>query len=158
MQRIRGGFRAQAIPTARAVLARRCNSTKSPIGVAFTSGDEDEAATRYRNQKNPVIPSLANLEARWPRLDAGQQDDIIAYLEDQMRGDWRDMSTEEKRAAFYVWYGNWGPRAPNPTDFSNLYVYLAGVVGAAAAGLAVYKFATYDSSREVPGLDYTEDK
>lgn len=135
----------------------RWSSTKSPLSVAFSSSDEDEAAERYRNQKNPVIPSVTNLEARWRKLDAAKQDDVIAFLEDKMRGDWREMSPDEKRAAYYVWYGNWGPRA-SAKDFSSLYNYLAGVVGITMAALIAFKLITYSSETPVPGLDYLDEE
>lgn len=136
----------------------RFNSTKkqieNPLSVAFKTNDEDEDQDRYRLQKNPVVPSLSNLTTRWSKMDAGQQDDIIAYLEDKMRGSWHDLTAEEKKASHWVWYGNWGPRNPNQRDMGNLYLYFGGCLALMGGGLGLYKYSTYDETEEIPGIEY----
>lgn len=127
---------------------------ENPLSVAFKNNDEDEDQARYRLQKNPEVPSLNNLTMRWSKMDAGQQDDVIAYLEDKMRGSWHDLTAEEKKAAHWVWYGNWGPRNPKQKDMGNLYLYFGGCLALMGGGLALYKYSTYDETEEIPGIEY----
>lgn len=135
----------------RTALRLYSTSTKSPLGIAFSS-DDDEAAARYRTQKNPVVPSLSKLSTRWLKMDHGQQDDIIAYLEDKMRGNWHELTADEKRAAWFVWFGPWGPRMQRgKRDLADIYTYLAGMIGLSTAGLALYKYSTFDCDQKLPG-------
>lgn len=129
--------------------------SKTPLSEAFQKGDEeDDAKQRYRLQKSPVIPSVQSIEKRWSTMDAGKQDDVIAYLEDKMRGNWNDMTLDEKKAAFYIWYGNWGPRSSKPTDMADVYLYFGGSIGLIVAGLSIYKYSTWDPAQVIEGIDY----
>lgn len=133
-------------------LSQRSSRRTSPIATAFQTDDEE---VRYRTEKNPVIPSLTNLEKRWPKMDAGSQDDVIAYLEDLMRDDWRKLTTEQQKASMFVWYGPWGPRSTKKErDPADLLTYYSIVIGAAGGGLILYKLATFDSTKKIPGIDY----
>lgn len=106
----------------------------TPLQVAFKFG-EDEDEVRYRTQKNPIIPDVTELPRRWNTMDAGKQDDIIAYLEDKMRGDWKEISLPEKRAIWYIYYGPWGARGSENTDPGSIYGTFAGFVGVLLAGV-----------------------
>lgn len=124
----------------------------APLSAAFQTGDDE---VRYRTEKNPVVPPLANLQKRWHTMDAGAQDDVVAYLEDLMRGDWRALTAEQRRAAMYVWYGPWGPRSPTPEkDPADLLIAYSYAVGTAGAALILYKLAFADPAQPVPGIDY----
>ncbi|ODQ64837.1 hypothetical protein NADFUDRAFT_47401 [Nadsonia fulvescens var. elongata DSM 6958] len=46
-------------------------------------------------------------------MKKADQDAVLAYLEDRMRGDWKEMTLDEKKAAWFVYYGAWGARAPD---------------------------------------------
>lgn len=87
-------------------------------------------------------------------MDAGQQDNVIAYLQDKMRENWNLMTVDEKKAAWHIWYGNWGPRSSNPTDMADVYLYFGGSIGLIVAGLSMYKYSTRDLSQEIEGIDY----
>lgn len=107
----------------------RNSKSSSPLQTAFKLNDADEdEELRYRTQKNPVVPNVLGLPNRWGTMDHGQQDDIIAYLEDIQRGDWRDITPEEKRAIWYIYFGPWGPRSEKQTDPGKIYGYFAGFI------------------------------
>lgn len=125
----------------RSFLIRRFSEQKaSPLQTAFQRDDEEEEdSKRYRLQKNPVIPKVQNLPRRWLKMDAGQQDDVIAYLEDKMRGDWHELTADEKRALHYIYYGSWGPRGSEHVDHGRIYGYFAWTIGVSLAGVTSYK-------------------
>lgn len=124
-----------------AVFVRAFSQQKSsPLQTAFQrDDDEEDDSKRYRLQKNPVIPNIKNLPHRWNKMDAGSQDDIIAFLEDKMRGDWHELTADEKRALHYVYYGKWGPRGPEFVDHGRIYGYFAWTIGFCLVSVSGYK-------------------
>lgn len=62
-------------------------------------------------------PTIAALESRWTRLPEAEQGAIADTLLEKQKGDWKQMTLEEKRAAYYIAYGNYGPRAPRDPAF-----------------------------------------
>jgi cytochrome c oxidase subunit 4 len=56
--------------------------------------------------------SLVGLDSRWIRLPECEKGAIADHLAKVQRGDWKAMTQEEKRAAYYIAYGPYGPRAP----------------------------------------------
>jgi hypothetical protein len=72
----------------------------SPLATAFKvdSSEDDDRKKAYQAQ-NPEIPSLRGLTKRWNKMDAFDQDQIINYLDDRARGDWKDLTDEEKHAS-----------------------------------------------------------
>lgn len=66
------------------------------------NGDEDEELLKKKKratyQPNPEVPILDNLSSRWNKMDSLDQEEISLYLDDRMRGDWKDMSDLEKKS------------------------------------------------------------
>ena len=125
----------------RAMMPRYLSTQKpqpTPLQLSLKMG-EDEEEVRYRTQKNPVIPNVDELPKRWNKMDAGQQDDVIAYLEDKMRGDWKELTVPEKQALWYIYYGPWGAR-DNHTDPGSIYGYFAGFMGVALLTITGFQF------------------
>ncbi|KAK9473362.1 cytochrome c oxidase subunit IV-domain-containing protein, partial [Dipodascopsis tothii] len=77
-------------------------------------------------------PVLADLESRWEGLPVTEQVDITKQLWDRQKGPWTELTPAEKRASFYISYGEWGPRKP---------VFRAGdglkIFGGVVTGIAV---------------------
>ena len=136
-------------------LATARRTSPNPLATAFKTDDDEEP--RYRDLKNPEIPSLKGLSKRWERMDALQQDDVIAYLEDVMRDDWKKLDKEQRDAIMYVAYGPWGPRSTkkekDAAGLLNAYMWTIGVSGLA---LITYKYATFDPKKPIPGIDSTQ--
>jgi len=59
---------------------------------------------------DPVIP-LSNVEAQWEKLSADEQLTVHQLLEEIQKKDWKTLSLNEKKAAYYVAFGPHGPRA-----------------------------------------------
>jgi len=65
--------------------------------------------------RNVSSMSIANLESRWPKLPEAEQGAIAETIYAKERGDWKNMSLEEKRASYFIAYGDYGARTPrNP--------------------------------------------
>lgn len=41
------------------------------------------------------------------------KEEIVEYLTWRMEDDWRMMTMKETEAAYFISYGNWGPRSPS---------------------------------------------
>ncbi|KAF8308552.1 cytochrome c oxidase subunit IV [Clavulina sp. PMI_390] len=72
---------------------------------------------------------LSNVEAQWEKLAKEEQVQIYRQLEAVQKKDWKAMTLDEKKAAYYVAFGPHGPRTPvNPPG-------TAAKVAATVAGL-----------------------
>ncbi|CAE6492283.1 unnamed protein product [Rhizoctonia solani] len=64
---------------------------------------------------NSAVP-LANVEAQWESLSAEEQVEVHRELENLQKRDWKTLSIDEKKAAYFVAFGPHGPRTPtSPT-------------------------------------------
>lgn len=72
-----------------------------------------QCSYRYVSDHSVIYhpPSLKNIPTRWSSLSIPLREEIQEYLDWQMTGDWRDMTTDEKQSIYYISYGAWGPRA-----------------------------------------------
>ncbi|KAH7089890.1 cytochrome c oxidase subunit IV-domain-containing protein [Paraphoma chrysanthemicola] len=83
-------------------------------------------------------PTLANIEKRWEDMPPQEQADLWMSLRDRMKVDWKEMTLQEKKAAYYIAFGPHGPRRPPPPDEGrNVFFLSAGVI---AAAFAVFAF------------------
>ncbi|KAH6563029.1 hypothetical protein BASA50_002657 [Batrachochytrium salamandrivorans] len=57
--------------------------------------------------------TLAHIEARWTKLPEAEQGVIADQLAELQKGDWKALTLEQKRAAYYIAYGPYGARAPS---------------------------------------------
>ncbi|CDO68631.1 hypothetical protein BN946_scf184996.g62 [Trametes cinnabarina] len=82
----------------------------------------------------PVVP-LSNVEAMWERLSPEEQSVIHQQLEEIQKRDWKTLSIDEKKAAYYVAFGPHGPRAPihPPGTTPKIILGVTGLILAAGA-------------------------
>ncbi|EJF66239.1 cytochrome c oxidase subunit IV-domain-containing protein [Dichomitus squalens] len=100
----------QALRLARPRLPLRPASRAFAAAASSVHGGAPAASS----SASPVIP-LSNVEAMWERLSADEQLVIHQQLEELQKKDWKSLSIDEKKAAYYVAFGPHGPRAPtNP--------------------------------------------
>lgn len=76
-------------------------SEESPLATAFKGDDASDDDRKAYQAQNPEIPSLRGLSKRWNKMDAFDQDQVINYLDDKSRGDWKLLTTEERQASKY---------------------------------------------------------
>ncbi|KAN0064095.1 Cytochrome c oxidase subunit 5B, mitochondrial [Thecaphora frezii] len=60
-------------------------------------------------QLSQVVP---NIEASWKNLTKEEQYGVFRQLEELQRKDWKELSIDEKKAAYFVSFGPHGPRKP----------------------------------------------
>ncbi|KAI1805692.1 cytochrome c oxidase subunit IV [Daldinia bambusicola] len=61
-------------------------------------------------------PTLANIEKRWEGLPQTEQAELWMALRDRMKENWAELTFQEKKAAYWIAFGNHGPRAVPPPD------------------------------------------
>jgi cytochrome c oxidase subunit 4 len=108
---------------ARPVAARRCltTATANHAEVASTSSSAAPPVTASRVAPVP----LSNVEALWTKLSSDEKLAVHEQLEGLQLKDWKALSMDEKKAAYYVAFGPHGPRAPTSAPGEGLKIFLA---------------------------------
>ncbi|ORY89552.1 cytochrome c oxidase subunit IV [Syncephalastrum racemosum] len=90
---------------------------------------------RVAARRNASTLAVENLEARWKTLSTQEQNSIAKQLEEAQKGDWKVLSQEDKKAAYYIAFGPHGPREPltKPGHSAKVWGGVAGVMVASAA-------------------------
>jgi len=91
------------------------------------------AATTTARSNDTVIP-LSNVEAQWAKLTPDEQLTVHQQLEELQKRDWKTLSLDEKKAAYYIAFGPHGPRADLHPPGSIPKLILAILVGVSAGG------------------------
>ncbi|CAM0137866.1 Cytochrome c oxidase subunit 5B, mitochondrial [Umbelopsis sp. WA50703] len=81
--------------------------------------------------------AVQNIESRWKSLSQTEQNTIAKQLEEAQKGDWKQLSLEEKKAAYYISFGPHGPREPLTQPGHGMKV-LIGSIGVVAASAALF--------------------
>ncbi|ODV83067.1 hypothetical protein CANARDRAFT_30293 [[Candida] arabinofermentans NRRL YB-2248] len=91
--------------------------------------------------------TVAGLPTRWEKLPESDKSEVIEALAQRQKLPWTDLTAEEKKAAFYVSFGEWGPRKPIHTSEDVRYIFWGTFLGVAitAAG-----FLYFRSKRNIP--------
>ncbi|KAI9269367.1 cytochrome c oxidase subunit IV [Sporodiniella umbellata] len=86
-------------------------------------------------RRNASTVSVQNIEARWKTLSAAEQNTIAKQLEEAQKADWKVLSLDEKKAAYYIAFGPHGPREPftKPGHGAKVFAGVAGVIAASGA-------------------------
>ncbi|CAA7271104.1 unnamed protein product [Cyclocybe aegerita] len=120
---------ARTVAVARPLVARRglATATANHVDVASASSSSS-AASRVA-----PIP-LSNVEAQWEKLSAEEKLSVHEQLEVLQQKDWKELSLDQKKAAYYVAFGPHGPRAPTSQPGDNMKILLStlGLVGVSA--------------------------
>ncbi|EOA88365.1 Cytochrome c oxidase subunit 5B [Exserohilum turcicum] len=83
-------------------------------------------------------PTLANIEKRWEDMPPQEQADLWMTLRDRMKTDWKELTMQEKKAAYYIAFGPHGPRRPAPPDEGrNVFLLSSAVI---AGAFAIFAF------------------
>lgn len=96
---------------------------------AVTLGSRRAASTQALSN-----PTLANIEKRWEAMPMQEQAELWMALRDRMKGNWADLTLQEKKAAYWIAFGPHGPRALPPPD-ENKKVFLGTVAGLVASAI-----------------------
>ena len=72
--------------------------------------EENETLDNDNEEGDEYYVDVSNLETRWNSLTYESQQDIISYLNVKQEFGWNYLNKEEKKAIYFIAYGNWGPR------------------------------------------------
>ncbi|KAL7664197.1 Uncharacterized protein ABC855_g3029 [[Candida] zeylanoides] len=80
---------------------------------------------------------VGNLSTRWETLPKEDQTTLIEELKSRMEGPWQELTPAEKKAAYYISFGEWGPRRPlyQPGETTKIFW---GVIGGLGIGLGLF--------------------
>jgi cytochrome c oxidase subunit 4 len=84
------------------------------------------APVRFASTHPVSKAAIAELESRWEELPAADQQEIVSQLSERQKLPWAELTEAEKKAAWYISYGAWGPRRP---------IHPKGEVGKIATGV-----------------------
>ncbi|CCU98373.1 unnamed protein product [Malassezia sympodialis ATCC 42132] len=79
-------------------------------------------------QSQDLSKVLPNIEGMWPNMAKEEQYSVYKAVEELQRKNWKELSMDEKKAAYFVSYGPYGPRKA---------VVPQGQTGKVALGVAV---------------------
>ncbi|KAJ3170408.1 Cytochrome c oxidase subunit 5A [Geranomyces variabilis] len=103
---------------------------------------------RANHSSTAIAPAaLAQIETRWAKLPECEQGAIADALAAKQKGDWKEMSLEEKRAAYWIAYGPYGARSPH--DPAMKWKVLGWSLGFSAVAVGIWAYWT---SAVVPEL------
>ncbi|KAI9105896.1 cytochrome c oxidase subunit IV family [Phlyctochytrium arcticum] len=63
-----------------------------------------------RRQHTIAPAAISQIETRWVKLPECEQGAIADYLYEKQKGDWKKLTADEKRAAYWIAYGPYGAR------------------------------------------------
>lgn len=95
-------------------------------------------STVAKTAPKPLSNAYVNkLETRWEKLPKEDQTALIDELKARMELPWQELTSGEKKAAYYISFGEWGPRKPlyGPGDKSKIFW---GTVAGLAAGVGLF--------------------
>ncbi|TGZ77774.1 cytochrome c oxidase subunit IV [Ascodesmis nigricans] len=97
------------------------------------------ALNATRNSSSYAVSSvqLADIEKRWEGMPPQEQAELWMALRDRMKGEWKDLTLQEKKASYYIAFGPHGPRAvPPPGEGKKVFIYT--IVGCVVSFVAFY--------------------
>jgi len=112
----------------------RARAPARAVRLASTTAHPTVTRTSSPSSVEAAIP-LSNVEAQWERLTPDEQLVIHRQLEELQKKDWKSLSLDEKRAAYYIAFGPHGPRAPIKPPGSNVKIMIGIVGGIGLAGV-----------------------
>lgn len=90
------------------------------------------ASVRSRGNSSYAVSNvtLADIEKRWENMPPAEQAELWMQLRDRMKGSWSELTSQEKKASYYIAFGPHGPRAvPPPGEGSKVFLYTMLGVG-----------------------------
>ncbi|KAJ1915758.1 cytochrome c oxidase, partial [Tieghemiomyces parasiticus] len=124
----------QALKATRQLSAgRRYATTVAPTTNAAVAPNTSEA---YLDMAK--VP-IASVEVSFNNWTKNQQSAIIDRLAELQKKNWKELSLEEKRAAYFVAFGPHSARTPRTLPGDNLKIFF-GVVASVGASIALFAF------------------
>ncbi|KAJ1979911.1 cytochrome c oxidase [Dimargaris verticillata] len=120
-------------------LATRAYATAAATPTAAAT-DASVAQTSEGYLDIAKVP-IQSAEVAFPTWTDNQKNAMIARLQELQKKDWKELTLQEKRAAFYVAFGPHSYRAPfsHPGDNLKAFLGVVGIVGLSGALFALIR-------------------
>ncbi|KAF8630764.1 hypothetical protein AX15_002734 [Amanita polypyramis BW_CC] len=114
-------------------LRARALATSTTANTAHVAADGVSPPTTSSTSRAASLIPLSNVEAQWATISSEDKAAVHEQLDVLQKKDWKELSLDEKRAAYYVAFGPHGPRAPasQPGDNLKIFAYTLALVGVA---------------------------
>ncbi|CAI6014972.1 hypothetical protein V2G26_015071 [Clonostachys chloroleuca] len=87
-------------------------------------------------------PTLSNIEKRWEGMPLQEQADLWMALRDRMKGNWKELTVQEQKAAYWIAFGPHGPRTVDPPGTTaRMFWGIAAGLGVSVALFAAIRLA-----------------
>lgn len=91
--------------------------------------------------------SITNIEKRWEKLPEVDRKFVITSLSQRQKLPWDTLTTNEKKAAYYISFGEWGPRQPLYSKQETRTIFWGTTL---LVGLSIALYLGYRSLRRIP--------
>ncbi|KZV87386.1 COX4-domain-containing protein [Exidia glandulosa HHB12029] len=115
-------------------LVRPRGTLQPLLRLSTTAAPPPGTSTRARSAS--VIP-LSNVEAQWERMKKDEKIEVHNAVHEIMKKDWRTLSLDEKKAAYYIAFGPHGPRKPLNPPGTNWQIFF-GTVGLIGLSISIF--------------------
>ncbi|KIL67064.1 hypothetical protein M378DRAFT_160040 [Amanita muscaria Koide BX008] len=108
-------------------------ATSTTANAAHIAAESSSSSSVSASSRDASLIPLSNVEAQWATLSGEEKTAVHEQVEVLQKKDWKLLSLDEKKAAYYVAFGPHGPRAPvsKPGDSLKIFAYTMALVGAA---------------------------
>jgi len=100
----------QAVRIARRAPIRASALRSMATATMHPAADVSHAGAASSSRIAPI--PLSNIEAQWEKMSSEEHVSVHQQLEVLQKKDWKELSIDEKKAAYYVAFGPHGPRTP----------------------------------------------
>ncbi|KAJ7174272.1 cytochrome c oxidase subunit IV-domain-containing protein [Mycena filopes] len=114
---------------------RRCLATAATTS---SHGHAAPAAAAAAPQRPVAAIPLSNIEAQWELFSPDEKTSVAEQLEELQKRDWKLLSGDEKKAAYYVAFGPHGLRRPIHQKGDGFKIFLGTAGCIAAAGVLFF--------------------
>ncbi|KAF9532833.1 COX4, subunit IV of cytochrome c oxidase [Crepidotus variabilis] len=111
---------------------RKCLATAT-VNHTHLGATTSSSASSSSGRIAPI--PISNIEAQWEKFSSDEKISVHEQLEVLQQKDWKELSLDEKKAAYYVAFGPHGPRAPTSKPGDGLKIFLSTVALIGAAGV-----------------------
>ncbi|KIV92691.1 hypothetical protein PV10_03963 [Exophiala mesophila] len=124
---------------------RGFQSSASSLAPAFTAMHQAPITSQSQVRSAHAIsnPTLAGIEKRWEGLPPQDQAELWMQLRDRMKVDWKELTLQEKKVAWWIAFGPHGPRAEAPPgEWTKIFIYTGiGILTSLGLFAIVHSFA-----------------
>lgn len=145
---------------AQTVLTKTCNLNKpSMFGITARAIAPNlrgsQMFLRCLSSRAYEPPKIEGLNSeKWLEMKNDVKEEIIEYLDWKMGDDWKQLSPVDKKASYFVSYGEWGPRAKPGSkaaqmQLSGAEIILRGVFSGILFTAVAVSVINYQTDRKV---------